>query len=59
MFALLTVINGWAKTRESGSAQRAQKIFDLMEQDYNKGNLEAKPNAFSYSSLVSFIDFLQ
>ncbi len=46
------VISAWAKSGEVGSANRAEQIFELMQEEYKKGNILAKPNSFTYSALV-------
>jgi hypothetical protein len=45
-------MNGWAKSGESGSGERAQRLFDLAAKETEEGNIDALPNAFMYSALI-------
>lgn len=49
---VFSVINGWAKSLESGSGERAKKIFDLALEEQSKGNADVLPNSFMYSALI-------
>ena len=47
------VISAWGKSGELGCANRAEQVFELMEEEYKKGNVRDKPNDFTYVALVS------
>jgi len=49
-----TCINGWAKSGQdrAAAATRALAIFELMEKMREAGTISARPNKFTYSSLV-------
>ena len=56
-------MNGWAKSAESGCGERAQTIYELALEQYEKGDADAAPNSFMYSALIgksahgSFVNF--
>ena len=60
---LSKVMNGWAKSAESGCGERAQAIYELALEQYEKGDVDAAPNSFMYSALIgkslywSFLSF--
>ena len=49
---VVTVINGWAKSGESDSGERAQNVYEIALEEYEQGNSEALPNSFLYSALI-------
>jgi len=47
-------ISAYAKSAEEGAADRAQYLFDRMEETYKETGMEdVKPNRFNYNSLIS------
>jgi pentatricopeptide repeat protein len=48
--AFNAVIHAYGKT---GNAQKAQEVFDRMENLYDSGVAEAKPKTFNYNALIS------
>lgn len=47
-----TLINGWAKNSERGSAERAEHVLSVMEKRYNDGDEDFKPNTRTYTSVI-------
>jgi pentatricopeptide repeat protein len=48
-----SVINCWAKSRQEGTADRAEAIYGEMEDRYKAGDETFKPNVISYSSVIN------
>ena len=48
-----SVINAWAKSREENAAWKAQDMLDLMEKLYEQGNLEVRPDAHSFCTVIN------
>lgn len=45
--------NAWARSRVLGAAQRGEMILNRMQQLYESGNHDMKPNTVSFSSVIS------
>ena len=48
-----TVINAYAKSRDPDKSLGAKRILDRMLKSYRNGNMSARPNAVSYSTLLN------
>lgn len=48
-----TVLHAWAVSRKKGGAQRAQQLLGHMEKLYYAGNVDVKPDVFSYTAVMS------
>ena len=47
-----TLINAWAKSSERGSAGRAEHVLRVMQQRYNDGDEDFKPNTRTHTSVI-------
>jgi hypothetical protein len=45
----------WAKSNSAGKTKKTKEWFQRMKSMYNSGNKEARPNSFSYVTLISSI----
>ena len=46
------VIESWSKSRQPGSAQRAEDILVTMERIFQMGNHDIRPNRFSFNCVI-------
>lgn len=49
-FTYTAVIDSWAKSGYRGAAARADQLLDKMEAKYLAGDLDLKPNTFTYNA---------
>jgi hypothetical protein len=47
------VIDAYAKSSSSDAASNAERIFRMMEADYETGNEDARPNAHSFNTVIN------
>ena len=50
--AFTTVINGWARSNYGDAAEKAQDLLSTMSSLYAKGDVQCKPNAFTFSGVI-------
>ena len=51
-FTFASVINCWAQSKENHSAERAERILNLLERESAKGDEGLKPTIPAYGSVV-------
>jgi hypothetical protein len=52
LFSFVTLINAIVKSRQIGSAERAQKVLFRMYDEYKQGNHAVKPNTILVTSVI-------
>jgi len=48
-----TVLHAWATSKQRGAGYRSSQLLKHMEKLYNAGNLDVRPDVFSYTAVMS------
>ena len=51
--AYSSVIEAWGKNRKPGSFRNAIEIFNLMQERYSLGDINARPTVSTYNALIN------